>query len=72
MCQVAFHCPEEIQKDQLLFVVGAARYRNRWVFSRHKQRSTWDMPGGHIEPGESPAEAMPGSCGRKPVLWNPA
>ena len=23
----------------------------------HKQRSTWEVPGGHIEPGETPEEA---------------
>lgn len=28
----------------------------RWVFCRHKNRNTWECPGGHIEPGET-AEA---------------
>lgn len=27
------------------------------VLCRHKDRSTWETPGGHIEPGETPAEA---------------
>lgn len=29
----------------------------RLVLCRHKERSTWETPGGHIEPGETPAEA---------------
>jgi 8-oxo-dGTP diphosphatase len=29
----------------------------RLVLCRHKDRSTWETPGGHIEPGESAEEA---------------
>src|SRR5450759_3451320 len=29
----------------------------RLVLCRHRDRSTWETPGGHIEPGESPREA---------------
>lgn len=29
----------------------------RLVLCRHKDRTTWETPGGHIEPGETPAEA---------------
>lgn len=25
---------------------------NKWVFVRHKERSTWEIAGGHIEEGE--------------------
>lgn len=39
------------------YVVLFARYQGRWVFCRHKERSTWEMPGGHIDPGETPLEA---------------
>lgn len=41
----------------LTFVVVAARCAKEWVFCRHRERSTWECPGGHIEPGESPLEA---------------
>lgn len=30
----------------------AAKYQGKWIFSRHKKRSTWEIPGGHREPGE--------------------
>lgn len=37
----------------LQYVVIASRYQNKWVFCKHKQRDTFEMPGGHIEAGES-------------------
>lgn len=36
----------------LKYAVAAARCGGQWVLSRHKQRSTWELPGGHREPGE--------------------
>ena len=40
--------------DSLLkFAVIMARYVDGWLFCRHKQRTTWEVPGGHREPGES-------------------
>ena len=29
----------------------------KWIFSKHKQRTTWEPQGGHIEKGETPLEA---------------
>ena len=39
------------------FVVIFARYQNKWLYSRHRDRSTWETAGGHIETGETPLEA---------------
>ncbi|MBL7906430.1 MAG: NUDIX domain-containing protein [Bacteroidales bacterium] len=39
------------------YVVIGARYRHQWIFVRHRERSTWEIPGGHIEAGETPEEA---------------
>lgn len=39
------------------FVVIFARYREKWLYSRHRERSTYETPGGHIEPGETPLMA---------------
>lgn len=35
------------------YVTILSRYRGQWVFSRHRERDTWETQGGHIEPGES-------------------
>ena len=34
-----------------------ARYQDHWVVCRHKDRNTWEWPGGHIEAGETPLQA---------------
>jgi len=47
----------DARSEKLTFVVLIARYRGQWVFCRHKGRTTWECPGGHIEEGESPLEA---------------
>lgn len=44
-------------KKPLRYAVIAAKYRGRWVLCQHKQRSTWEVPGGHIEQGETPEQA---------------
>ncbi len=45
--------PAAIDDSLLQFAVIMARYNNKWVFCRHKTRSTWEAPGGHREPGET-------------------
>lgn len=37
----------------LRFAVIIARHKGKWVFCKHKERSTLEVPGGHREPGES-------------------
>lgn len=39
------------------YVVTFARYRDKWLFSRHRSRTTWETQGGHIEEGETPLQA---------------
>jgi len=39
------------------FVVIFARYRDKWLYCRTKNRGVYETAGGHIEPGESPLEA---------------
>lgn len=41
----------------LLYSVIVARYEQKYLFVRHQDRSTWEIPGGHIETGESPLDA---------------
>jgi 8-oxo-dGTP diphosphatase len=43
-----------VEENQIKFAVIVARYQNQWLFCRHKERTTWEIPGGHREPGEAP------------------
>lgn len=56
MGAVRFLAENEVDDSLLKFAVIAARYEDKWVFCRHKMRSTWEVPGGHREPGETIAE----------------
>ena len=37
---------------ELRYAVVAPRCGGQWVLSRHRERGTWELPGGHREPGE--------------------
>jgi len=39
------------------YVVILASTAQEWIFVRNKQRTTWELPGGHIEPYESVVDA---------------
>ena len=40
-----------------VFADVVAFYKGKWLLSRHKNRTTWESQGGHIEYGETPLEA---------------
>lgn len=48
---------EDTQNLPITFSVIVSQYQGKWVLCQHKQRTTWEVPGGHIEPGETPEEA---------------
>ena len=43
--------------QQYRFVVVLSKYNGKILLSRHKDRTTWETQGGHIEQGETPLEA---------------
>lgn len=48
----------ESAEDALLkFAVILSQSDGKWVFCKHKQRDTWEVPGGHREPGETIEQA---------------
>ena len=51
MKQVAFY--KKADDELLQFAVIAAKYQGRWVLCKHKERSTWEFPGGHRGAGET-------------------
>lgn len=39
------------------YAVIIARHEGQLLWCRHRERATWEVPGGHIEPGETALEA---------------
>jgi 8-oxo-dGTP diphosphatase len=57
MTEVNFFDPFYMPDSKLTYSVISARYNSEWIFVRHQMRSTWEIAGGHIEKGETSAEA---------------
>lgn len=52
MLRVNFYELNKIEDNKLSFAVIMARYKEQWIFVRHKDRTTWEIPGGHREQWE--------------------
>ena len=48
---------EEIEDSLLKFAVIVAKSEGKWVFCKHKDRETFEIPGGHREKQESILQA---------------
>ena len=53
MIEVNFYEQSEIEDKLLSFAVIIARTEGRWVFCKHRERDTFEVPGGHREKGET-------------------
>lgn len=51
MTKVKFY--DTVDDGLLKFAVIIARSDNKWVFCKHRERETLEVPGGHREPGEN-------------------
>lgn len=49
--------PASVPESHLSYVIIGARYRDKYIFVRHRERQTWEMPAGHIETDEEPDRA---------------
>ena len=45
-----------VPDEKLKFAVVASKYKDKWVWCKHKERDTYEMPGGHRESGEDISE----------------
>jgi 8-oxo-dGTP diphosphatase len=57
MTEVKFYDPTFEPACKLTYSVISAKYECSWIFVRHQNRSTWEISGGHIEPGETSHDA---------------
>lgn len=55
MIKVTFY--DEMEDSKIDFAVIVARTDGKWVFCKHKERETFEIPGGHREKGEAIDEA---------------
>ncbi len=50
MLEVKFY--KTVDDTKLKFAVIISKYEGKWVFCKHKERDTYEIPGGHRETGE--------------------
>lgn len=43
---------DDVDDNLLKFAVIISKTNGKWVFCKHKERDTYEVPGGHREPGE--------------------
>ena len=55
MVEVKFY--DQVADEQLRFAVILSKTNGKWVFCKHKERDTYEVPGGHREAGETILEA---------------
>ena len=51
MLEVKFY--DQVAEELLKFAVIISKTEGKWVFFKHKERTTYEVPGGHREPGET-------------------
>ena len=55
--QIEFLHDHPIDQKAYTFVILVSHYKDSWIWVRHKQRDTWELPAGHVEQGETADEA---------------
>lgn len=48
--------PRSVKDETLKYAVIAAKYKDKWIFVKHRERDTLEIPGGHREHGENIAQ----------------
>lgn len=53
MLKVKTYKMNQVEDRLLEFAVILSRFQEKWILCRHKERQTWELPGGHREVGET-------------------
>ncbi len=48
---------EQVHDSKVIFSIISCTYRGQWIWVKNKSRTGLEIPGGHVEPGESPDDA---------------
>lgn len=51
--KVEFYSSKEVKLEMMKYAVIMSRYEGKWIFVQHRERDTWEAPGGRREVGES-------------------
>ena len=62
MTIVKFYNPSFVPDINLTYPVVAARFKDKWLFVRQKDLTTWEIAGEHIEENESPFDVALQFC----------
>lgn len=52
MVDINYYELKTVENHRLKYAIIMARYKNKWILVRNKDRSTWEIPAGHREKGE--------------------
>ena len=52
MLKVDFHNLNAVEENKLKYAVIVSKFNEKWIFARHKERKSWEIPGGHKEQNE--------------------
>ena len=66
MAEVRFY--DTVNDELLKFAVIISQSNGKWVFCKHKERDTYEVPGGHREAGENILKLLKESCRKKQEL----
>lgn len=50
--EIKFYNTGEIENEKLKFAIICSKYKGKWILAKHKERTTWEIPGGHREKDE--------------------
>lgn len=52
MLKVNFYNLNTVEESKLKYAVIMSNFNGKWIFARHRERETWEIPGGRKEQNE--------------------